>query len=230
MKCTYLLIDLGCIVVPFIFSFHKKYPFYKQWRSFIIANLLTAIFFVIWDMIFTSCGVWGFNKRYLIGLDIFNLPLEEILFFICIPYACAFTYFALESLFPNLNKVKKIDYIVYFITALALSFTVLGYGKLYTFLTGLFTFIFLTICLLYKLNLRLEILAYLAIMPFFFISNGILTGSFIEESIVWYNDSQNLGIRLFTIPVEDTMYGFLLILMTIVLMNKFKNRSQSYRT
>ena len=48
----------------------------------------------------------------------------------------------------------------------------------------------------------------LILIPFLIV-NGILTGSFIEDEVVWYNSSGNLGIRILTIPVEDVaeMYG-----------------------
>ena len=52
----------------------------------------------------------------------------------------------------------------------------------------------------------------------FFIVNGILTGSFIENEVVWYNNSENLGVRLFTIPIEDSIYAFTLILTNLFLM------------
>jgi lycopene cyclase domain-containing protein len=38
--------------------------------------------------------------------------------------------------------------------------------------------------------------------------NGILTGWITDSPIVWYNDLENLGIRLTTIPVEDIGYAF----------------------
>lgn len=228
MAYTYLLIDLGCIILPFIFSFIKLYPFYKKWRYFFPANILTAAFFIIWDIIFTAKGVWGFNPDYLIGINIFNLPIEEILFFICIPYACVFAYFSICSLCPRLKQVKILDYFGYCILLSAILFTILGYDKLYTFFTGLFTSILMFICLFYKYNLRLIIVGYLAVMPFFFLSNGLLTGSFLENPIVWYNDMENLSIRLFTIPVEDTMYGFLLILMNIRIMDYICSKRAGY--
>jgi len=51
-----------------------------------------------------------------------------------------------------------------------------------------------------------------------------LTGSFIEEEIVWYNNSENLGIRFFTIPIEDFGYAFSLILLNLMLIGQLKHR------
>lgn len=59
---------------------------------------------------------------------------------------------------------------------------------------------------------------------FFFIVNGILTGSWIDEPVVWYNDSENLGIRIGTIPFEDAFYGFLLIALVIDLYRYLQNK------
>lgn len=53
--------------------------------------------------------------------------------------------------------------------------------------------------------------------------NGILTGSFIDESVVSYDNAENLGIRLGTIPIEDVGYAFSMLLMSLVLIKKIED-------
>ena len=101
MKNTYLLLNIFTISIPFIFSFHKKLNFYKTWKAFFPAVFITAAVFIIWDIYFTGISVWGFNRDYLLGVNLVNLPLEEWLFFFCIPYAIVFTYAAIKKLIHN---------------------------------------------------------------------------------------------------------------------------------
>lgn len=205
-------------------SFYKKYPFYKSWKYFLKANLIVALLFIIHDIYFTSLGVWGFNQDYLINfLDIFNLPIEEVLFFICIPYACVFTYFVLKKyVSENLFHIIFYQFILNFLILLTLLSSIINYDYLYTFYTSIFLFLMLIFVKLKKLDIRKIMLAYTAIIPFFFLSNGLLTGSFIESPIVFYDNNENLDIRMFTIPLEDIFYGFLLILSNCLLFDYFK--------
>lgn len=65
---------------------------------------------------------------------------------------------------------------------------------------------------------------YLILMPGFFAVNGILTGSVIESPVVNYNPNEFLGIRMFTIPVEDAVYGYSQFLLNIYFFKLLKNK------
>ena len=68
------------------------------------------------------------------------------------------------------------------------------------------------------------------IIPFFLISNGLLTGSFLNSPIVWYDGVNNTELRIFTIPIEDFIYGFLLISTNILVYEYLKNKFQKVST
>jgi hypothetical protein len=46
----------------------------------------------------------------------------------------------------------------------------------------------------------------------FFIVNGVLTGMFTPEPVVWYSESHIVGWRIVTIPMEDLFYNYSLLL------------------
>lgn len=219
MKFTYLLVDLCSIAIPFAFSFEKKLQFYKKWKTLFPALFIVAMLFLVWDGIFTAQGVWGFNEQYITGIKLFNLPLEEVLFFFCIPYACVFSYEVLNH-FVKKDVLGK--YALHGATILAYVLVALSFkysDRAYTFWTSLFTFLFLLahLVLLKREYWSRLVFTYLIILVPFFITNGILTGTGLEEPVVWYNNAENLGIRMLTIPVEDTIYGFLLIGLNITI-------------
>jgi len=226
MNYLYLLLDLGSISIPFLFSFHPKLKFYNYWKSLSLAMFLTILIYIPWDVIFTQNRIWGFNDTYFLKYRLFSLPIEEWLFFICIPYACVFTHYALLHYFPNMKVSIKLTRIIsYVLIGILLIIGLINFDKWYTFINFLYAIILIPLIL--KLNIELlqkYFLTFLVMLIPFFIVNGILTGSFIENEVVWYNNDENLGIRLFTIPIEDTIYAFTLILTTLALTEYFQKK------
>jgi lycopene cyclase domain-containing protein len=57
------------------------------------------------------------------------------------------------------------------------------------------------------------------LIPFLLI-NGVLTAI----PIVWYNNDFNLGIRLYSIPIEDAYYSMLLLLLPVTVFELIQAR------
>ncbi|PZR31045.1 MAG: lycopene cyclase domain-containing protein [Azospira oryzae] len=228
----YLFVDFFSIFFPFIFSFYPKSNFSKKWKFVWPAILITAIPFIVWDAWFTSMGVWGFNSRYLIGISLFGLPLEEILFFICIPYACVFTYEAVNYLAGKDYLQNYSKHLSILLSCFLLFSGILNINKWYTSMTFILTslFIVLHVRVFRSAYMGKFYFAFLFILIPFFIVNGILTGSGIDEQVVWYNENENLGIRMGTIPFEDTFYGLLMILMSITIFEWMQTKKRSSHT
>ena len=223
MDSLYLWVNLGAIFFPFILSFNKLGHFYKRWKAVFISIAIMAAFIISWDVLFTIWGVWGFNEEYLLGPSFLHLPLEEWLFFLCIPYAFMFLYDQLVIL-----KVKNIlapaeKYLDYFFLIVAFVYLVAGFGNIYT--TTISILVILFILIMTKLNSPhrgIFYLSYMIILIPFTLVNGVLTGYMTPDPIVWYNDAENLGIRFLTIPIEDYLYYFLMYGINYVVYEQIK--------
>jgi lycopene cyclase domain-containing protein len=220
----YLLLNLSAVSIPFLYSFNKKMMFIKQWKSVFLSIIIVALFFVTWDIIFTSKGIWGFNDSYHMPYLLGGLPLEEILFFFCIPYASIFIHYSLEHFKPSLILSKKTTKLITFLLVLILVLVLIfNSDKLYTSVNYTLLIFTLLLGLFFGVQLlRRFFLSFLIILMPFFLVNGILTGSIIAEPVVWYNDLENLGIRLFTIPVEDIGYAFNMLFLVVFINEKIK--------
>ncbi len=188
--------------------------------------VITAVFFIVWDEWFTRMEVWGFNPKYLSGINFFSLPMEEVLFFFCIPYACLFTHFALSYL---VRKIYFASHERYITIALVILLFIVGISNLHRWYTGwicLSTGLFLLFTLFWAKPSYMGrfYFSFLILLIPFGIANGILTGSLTDEPVVWYDNAENLGIRIGTIPVEDSVYALLLILMNISIATWLENR------
>lgn len=224
IQYTYLIINFLTVIICFVFSFHHKIRFDRHFSAFLKASLLVGCAFVLWDIWFTKNGVWWFNYRYLLGIKISELPVEEILFFICIPFSCVFTYFCLDKFFKLDWKTESEKIFVVISSVIFLAVALYFQDRIYTFVTFLSSSI--TLLVLYFV-LKIEWIGkasviYLLLMPGFLAVNGVLTGTGLESPIVNYNPSDFIGFRILTIPVEDVFYGYEMILWNLFFFHKFK--------
>ncbi|SFN59385.1 lycopene cyclase domain-containing protein [Algoriella xinjiangensis] len=224
IQYTYTLILFFTIIICFIASFDKRLLFNQHFGAFIKAAILVAIPFIAWDVWFTSKGVWWFNTDYTLGIVIAGLPIEEWLFFICIPFSCVFTYYCFDKFF-KLDWLSGFNNMIVFATVIVCALVaLLHHDKIYTLVTALATM--LTVIYLHFIAradwISKASLIYTVLMLGFFPVNGVLTGTGLESPIVNYNPKDFSGIRLLTIPIEDAVYGYTQFLLVIYFFKKIK--------
>lgn len=221
----YAILLVTSVAVPLLLSFDKKLRFWQQWKYLFPAIIAVAVFYIFFDILLTDKGVWGFNPAYHSSIILLHLPLEEWLFFIVIPYASIFLHDALVLYFPNFKLSEKTTrYLTYGILIFLVLMIVLHTGKTYTLYIFTTTIVALLWSLADKSNMISRFYAtFLVILVPFIVVNAILTGTFIDGEVVWYNNAENLGIRFLTIPVEDFGYAFSMILFGLLLREKLRN-------
>lgn len=210
----YLIINILIISVPLLLSFEKNLKFYTNLPYYFFSIIIVSTAYIIWDSFATLRGDWAFNPEYLIGIYLFHLPIEEILFFITVPYSCIFIFetvrFYIKEKKLNLNKYYfLLPVIVLLVNAL------MFLHQPYTFTVSLYTASFFLISIFFFDRLFLSLTFWITILityaPFLIV-NYILT----SVPIVTYNSEAIWNIRITTIPAEDFLYSFSMISLWIL--------------
>ncbi|HYG14908.1 MAG TPA: lycopene cyclase domain-containing protein [Bacteroidia bacterium] len=221
MKYLYLLLNIGFVLFPLVFTFHSKIKFYRKWKYLLPAILIMAALFLIWDYLFTEWRIWTFNEDYITGIKFYGLPLEEILLYLCIPYSCLFIYETLiiYNVKNYLRRARLVSWVIITGLIVALFFT---YNYLYTGVSFLLAIAYLfQLVVIHRVKwLGRFYMGYIASLVPFLIFNGALTAL----PVVIYNDTEIMGIRLLTVPLENLAHFFLVLLVTTALYERFHGR------
>lgn len=213
---TYLLLNVLTLAVPLLRSFEPRVQFWKRWFALFPAIAVAGALFIVWDIVFTRAGIWGFNEQFVTGVDLLWLPIEEWLFFLTVPYACVFIYDCVNYFWPE----TRLDAVATKLAAggfgLMLMLALAFWDRTYTVVTSVAGCACMGVAVLKRPSYlgRFFRSYFIALVPFFLV-NGALTGGLSAEPVVWYDDRENLGVRLGTIPLDDVAYLMVLLWLVI---------------
>jgi lycopene cyclase domain-containing protein len=192
--------------VPLLYTPDKRVGYYRRLPAVSFSILVVGFCYLLWDVLVTARGEWSFNSRYLTGIEILNLPLEEIMFFITVPYSCLFIYEVV--LYATKNSHFKIpNGVVIAMIVLLTAASIAFYSQGYTMKALVSCAVFLAATLLLDRSLIRSkqywlwlVVCYIPFMIF----NSVLTAL----PVVEYNSVAIWGVRFGTIPVEDFFYNY----------------------
>ncbi|HRG87881.1 MAG TPA: lycopene cyclase domain-containing protein [Chitinophagales bacterium] len=221
MKYTYLLINLFTICFPLLASFESRIAYARKWKYFLPANLFVATLFIIWDHFFTKAGIWGFNPAYTIGWHVGALPVEEILFFITVPFSCTFIYETV-LLFSKSRPGNYINRLWLGAGIVMLAASLFAIKLSYTFSVLLLLGLLMVVTYRWLASTFKQhfLIAFAFCMLPMAIVDGLLTGL----PVVIYNHAENTGVRLGPIPVEDFVYAAILLLLNMAIYDWLKQK------
>lgn len=223
---TSLILNILILITIIPLSFDKKVKFYSHIEDVIITILFGSFFMLLLEIFFMRRGISGFIPDYIIKTNFFYLPIEKVLFFITIPYSCIFIYEYIRTKFKKdflLPYVKKINMLVIFILTFLLLFS---FYKEYPFTILALSDIFIYLYFINKLNnnyMGYFYLSYLVTLIPYLISNTLVNNGlwFISKSpIIWYNKDKISDLKIFNIPLENTVY-FMFFLLTYISIYEF---------
>ena len=221
---TYLIINILIIFIPLILSFDKNLKFYKKVPFVFQSIAFISTAYIVWDVIATKRGDWAFSPEHLIGFYILGLPLEEILFFITVPYACIFIFETVSFYVKEkkLNFNKKLSIIP---AVILIVLGIIFYDQNYTFTVSIFAAAFFIVAVLFNGSLLASrnfwITILIGFIPFLIV-NYFLT----SIPVVTYNETAFSGKRFITIPYEDFLYSFSMISLWILFYELAKEKKR----
>ena len=220
---TYALLLAGSILIPLIRSFESRIYFRRYWPALFSGIFVMMLVFIPWDVVFTRNGVWGFSHDHVLGWYILGLPFEEWLFFIIIPYCVVFSYEVIRYFFPRIHFPRTAKWLSVLLGVGLIVVGLMHAGRIYTLVVMLLAGGLLLLQPLmrnHKTWLSHYFVTYLITLIPFFIVNGVLTAL----PVVWYDNTQNLAIRLGSIPVEDSAYFMAMMLMVMMVYEPMKKK------
>jgi lycopene beta-cyclase len=88
----YLLVLGSCLAVTLPLEIIGGARVYRCPKALIVTLAPVVAVFAGWDLIAVHTGEWWFSARYILGLRLAGLPLEEWLFFLVVPACALLTY------------------------------------------------------------------------------------------------------------------------------------------
>jgi len=229
MRIEYGLFNLIIAVMPMIGGLLYNKTIFPQKKPLAISIALGLLIFVTLEQFLTNV-FWWFSDKYTVGLMIGVLPIEEVLFFISVPWATLLLWLNVNHLLKkSAERVifsRPVEYLVLTILSICsfLFFYVFFRAGLYY---SSLVFILLLLVIIFDQFIGARIIFWrnylLFQMPVILLTtiwNGYLTA----RPVVIYNVLLKSNIQVFTIPIEDYLYGFVLLTFIISLYERLRKK------
>ncbi len=111
-RFQYLLLMGACLLITLPLEFVIGARVWRRPRRLLAALALPLAIFLVWDVIAIARDHWSYNPEYVTGWELpFDVPVEELLFFVVIPICSLLTFEAVRRILtlgspPFLSRLR----------------------------------------------------------------------------------------------------------------------------
>lgn len=91
-RSEYLALMAACLAITLPLEFVFRARVYRRALTALRSMVVMVIAFIAWDLLGIVRGHWSYNPAYVTGWRIGLVPIEEIVFFLVIPWCALLTY------------------------------------------------------------------------------------------------------------------------------------------
>lgn len=220
----YLLFNLIVFVPILILSFVTDVKPHRHLKALLGAFLFICVPFILLDAWAVHAGYWGFNSNYVLNPRFINLALEEILFFVTVPFAMIYVWGVIRKFVANRQLATWIPLLFLSVAAGAAGALLVWYwDRGYTVAAMVATLIAVVVAGCSNLVFTLRFWVFqIALLVLFLVANRVLTAL----PIILYSNAEIIGTKILTIPLEDFFFNFALINLFLITYNWLDSKNR----
>lgn len=103
----YLLLMGLCLVLTLPLELVLGARVWRRPRRLLLALLPIVVVYSVWDVVAIARGTWDYSERFTTGVLLpFDMPLEELVFFVVIPICGLLTYEAVGRVLDLAGRLR----------------------------------------------------------------------------------------------------------------------------
>jgi len=106
----YVILLGACLVLTLPLELVLGARVYRSPRRLVLAMIPMLVVFLTWDVVGIVREHWWYSERYVSGLRIGPMPLEELLFFLVIPVCGLLTYEAVGRVVTLIREPGRLAF------------------------------------------------------------------------------------------------------------------------
>lgn len=208
-ELTYYLFNLLVFLPVLLLSFTTDVKPHRHLKALLAGYLFVSLPFMIWDIWAASTGHWGFNAEYVTGPYLFNVPLEEYLFFLTVPFAMMYVWGVVKKYVADKSLAGILPLLAFGFAAGASVWLLVNFwGNGYTRSAAIATLIAVIFAAMSRIAYTVRFWVFqVLLLGLFLVFNSILT----MLPIITYGPDAIIGFRISDIPIEDFFFNFAFI-------------------